>query len=124
MSALNFLPIIEREVIRGIRQNVAHGLDAGGSAMAEYTEQYKKYGRIRKGLSVSPPNLRVKPEDSLLDTLGVEKIDKNNSVISVKQDREKIAEGLSRKRHFMGVTSGALIGIEQGLTAEFARVMQ
>lgn len=123
MNALNFLPIIEAEVIRGIRVNTSQGLDAGGSSFAGYTNAYKEYGRLRKGLSTNPVNLRVKTSDSLLDTLGAEKVSENESVISVKADRELIADGLSAKRQFMGVTSGAILRIEQKLEDELKRVM-
>ncbi len=124
MRALNFLPIIEAEVIRGIRVDTAKGIDAGGSAFAPYGKQYANYGRMKKGLSVSPVNLRAKAEDSLLDTLGAQRIDEKNSVISVSPEKEKIAKGLSGKRKFMGVSVSAVTGIEQKLENEFVRMMQ
>jgi hypothetical protein len=124
LSALNFLPVIESEVIRGIRLDTQQGKDAGGSSFAEYTKQYAKYGRLRKGLPVSPVNLRVKSEDSLLDSLGAERIDEKHSVISVKSEKEKIAEGLSKKRLFMGVSNDTVTKIEAKLEDEFARMMQ
>lgn len=123
MKSLTFLPIIESEVIRGIRENVSHGLDGNGNAMAPYTNAYKTI-RLHKGLPVTPVNLRVKAEDSLLDTLGARKIDENNSEISVREDKERVAEGLSNKRRFMGVSPSTVVRIEQRLDSEFVRMMQ
>lgn len=123
MGALNFLPTIEAEVIRGIRKNTAQGVDASGTSFAGYTKQYSNY-RKHKGLSISPVNLRAKSEDSLLDTLGAQRIDEKHSVISVKSDREKIAEGLSRKRKFMGVSISTVTPIEQKLEDELVRTMK
>jgi hypothetical protein len=122
MNALNFLPMIEAEVIRGIRVNVSQGLNADGTAMAPYVRA-TTVARMRMGLSTTV-NLRVKTSDSMLDTLGAEKIDANHSVISVRADKEGQAEGLSKKRSFMGVTPNALVRIEQRLEDEFIKAVK
>lgn len=122
LQALNFLPIIEAETIRGIRQNVAQGNNADGTAMAPYVLAYTRW-RMMHGLSTTV-TLRVKNEGSMLDTLGAEKVDEHNSIISVRSDKEDQAKGLSVKRKFMGVTKGAVAKIEQRLEDEFRRVVQ
>jgi hypothetical protein len=122
MSALNFLPIIEAEVIRSIRVDVQQGLSPDGSALSPYEANYAKW-RMARGLS-STVNLRVKQEDSMLDTLGATTIDRNHSVISVASDREGQAEGLSKKRQFMGVSANAVVRIEQKLEDEFVRMIK
>jgi hypothetical protein len=123
MKGLNFLPVIEAEVIRGIRADTAKGMDAGGSQFVDYTNSYKQYLE-HHGYAISPVTLRRKTEDSLLDTLGAQRKDEKHSEISVKSSKEKIAQGLSRKRKFMGVSSLTVLSIEQKLETEFERMLQ
>lgn len=124
LMSVNFMPTIEAEVIRGIRVDTAKGIDASGSAFEEYVEQYRIYGRIARGLTVSPVNLRVKTSDSLLDTLGATKIDANTSEICVRSDKEPIAEGLTRKRKFMGISDNTVSIIESKLEGVLVRALQ
>ncbi len=124
MRAFSVLPIIESEAIRGIRVDTAQGKQPDGSAFALYVKRYAAR-RLKKGLRTSPVNLRVKPEDSLLDTLTATRteVGGNESVISVKTDLDPIAQGLSRKRTFMGVSAGTELRIIQSLDIEFERMM-
>ena len=124
LGSVTFMPTIEAEVIRGIRVDTAKGIDASGSAFEEYVEQYRIYGRIARGLTVSPVNLRVKTSDSMLDTLGAKKIDENTSEISVRSDKEPIAEGLTRKRKFMGISDNTVSIIESKLEGVLVRALQ
>lgn len=115
LSAVNFMPFLKTEVIRGIRKSTEQGIDANGQTLAEYTVQYGKYGRIAKGLSLTPVNLRTKPSGSLLDNFAIEEESKTHAVITVKKQFEPIAEGLSGKRQFMGVSQNTVMWIENGL---------
>lgn len=124
LGSVTFMPTIEAEVIRGIRVDASRGVDASGSVHAEYTIPYGIYGRMRRGLTLDPVNLRVKPSDSLLDTLGATKIDANTSEISVRSDKEPIAEGLTRKRKFMGISDNTVSIIESKLEGVLVRALQ
>jgi len=124
LGAVNFMPLIKTEVIRGIRRSTDAGIDANGMAFPPYTEQYGKYGRIAKGLPLTPVNLRVKSADSLLDNFAIESESKNHAVITVKSGREKQAEGLSNYRQFMGVSMNTVMYIENGLEAVMMKALQ
>lgn len=137
MKTLDLLTIVEHEVIRGIKDDTAQGRDANGSSFAEYTSPYAKI-RQRRGLATSPVNLRVRATNSLLDTLQTRRQNENESVISVAQDREKIAEGISSTvgktksgttyskaaRLFMGVSQNTISAIESVMQDEIEGVLR
>ena len=121
-AAFNLLPIIEAEVIRGIREDTQAGKQPDGSTFEPYVPEYAKV-RQALGLRISPPNLRRKAEDSLLDSLGAKRLNDNESEISVREDLEPIAKGLSQKRKFMGISEATKARAESKFNPEFERAM-
>lgn len=116
LRAFDPLPIAGAEIGRGIRENTARSVDANGRAFDPYTPAYARR-RQRMGLTTRV-TLRVRAEDSLLDTLG----EHSPGEISVSPSREGQSLGLQKEREFMGVTAGAVARTEERLVQEFERM--
>lgn len=119
LTGFNPIAVAESETVRDIRENAAKGVDPQGSPFAPYTPQYKKR-RARLGLKTDTVTLRVKSEDSMLDTLGAS-ID---NVISVSDSKIKQATGIAKKRNFMGVSPGGIARMEGKFIDEFERMLK
>lgn len=130
LKGFNPMPRAESCIIRGVRERTSRGEDANNAAFSPYRPRTVK-ARAKRGLKTGIVTLRAKTEDSLLDTLGAERIDENNSEISVASDRLGQATGLQTghagnheqaPREFIGVSELDERDIEEDLVREFERM--
>lgn len=105
------LPIAGDVALRAIQRNTGHGVDYQERRFRQYTPRYKRI-RERKGLRTDIVNLFV--EGDLLHSLRFELDAKR---LSPSPEQMKKAEGLQKKRKFMGVgkrTRKHMVAVVQG----------
>lgn len=96
-------PIVKEDITK----RTAAGDDANDQKFDAYTEDYAKT-RAKKNLQVTPVNLKV--TGNLLDSISAE-----GNRISVPQELEGQAEGLMKKRKWLGVGAKTIKKIETAL---------
>ena len=117
LSAFRPEHIAIAEIVRSIRENSAEGKSYKGEELPGYVPAYKRR-RAKLGLKTETVTLRVKAEDSLLDTLG----EQEPNVITVIESKQPQAQGLAWKRDYMGVSDIAVTRMEEAWEEEFERL--
>lgn len=108
------------EVKLQINQLSARGLDSKGVAFKPYTKRYEKQ-REGWGLSTSPVDLRR--SGGLLDGMQIIDPGSFSALLTVDGQHQDIAEGLMKKRKFIGVHPDTIPIVERSLKSGLEQVL-